>query len=144
MNDEYANTSEEPADERDAATVVIESIRRQRINWVCLKKLLFFQIKTLYQELADKEQALLLAAQFGKSLIEEKEDLEKQIEFSKQDQLNKIEVGHYIFFLIYDQKQNCFVQSIWSKSPMSWGGRLSPCETNMRPRFMSSARICIC
>jgi len=69
MNDEYANTPEEPVDERDAATV----------------------IKTLYQELADKEHALLLAAQFGKSLIEEKEDLEKQIEFSKQDQLNKIE-----------------------------------------------------
>jgi hypothetical protein len=51
------------------------------------------KIKALYEELADKEQALILAAQFGKNLIEEKEDLEKQIEYTKQDQLNHIEVN---------------------------------------------------
>lgn len=48
-------------------------------------------IKLLYQELADKEQALVLAAQFGKNLIDEKEDLEKQIESMKREQQNQIE-----------------------------------------------------
>jgi hypothetical protein len=47
----------------------------------------------LYQELADKEQALILAAQFGKNLIDEKEDLEKQIELIKREQQNQIEVN---------------------------------------------------
>lgn len=48
-------------------------------------------VKLLYQELADKEQALVLAAQFGKNLIEEKEDLEKQIESMKREQQTQIE-----------------------------------------------------
>lgn len=47
----------------------------------------------MYQELADKEQALILAAQFGKNLIDEKEDLEKQIELIKREQQNQIEVN---------------------------------------------------
>ena len=54
----------------------------------------------MYQELADKEQALILAAQFGKNLIDEKEDLEKQIELIKREQQNQIEVNfnqNYLF-----------------------------------------------
>lgn len=38
------------------------------------------QIKALLAELADKDQALILAAQFGNNLIEEKENLERQME----------------------------------------------------------------
>jgi hypothetical protein len=49
-------------------------------------------IKSVYQELAEKEHALLLAAQFGKNLIEEKEDLEKQIDIMKRNQHLQIEV----------------------------------------------------
>jgi hypothetical protein len=49
-------------------------------------------IKSVYQELAEKEHALLLAAQFGKNLIEEKEDLEKQIDNMKRNQHLQIEV----------------------------------------------------
>lgn len=49
------------------------------------------KMKALYEELADKEQALILAAQFGNNLIEEKENLERQMESNRQDQLNHIE-----------------------------------------------------
>ncbi|RNA36269.1 bicaudal D-related -like protein [Brachionus plicatilis] len=45
----------------------------------------------LYDELAEKEQALILAAQFGKSLIDEKEELEKQIEYLKRDHQFQLE-----------------------------------------------------
>ena len=51
-----------------------------------------FQEKSIYEELAEKEQALQLAAQFGKTLIEEKEQLEYQIEVIKKEYQNKIEV----------------------------------------------------
>ncbi len=55
----------------------------------------------MYQELADKEQALILAAQFGKNLIDEKEDLEKQIELIKREQQNQIEVNFNRNYLFY-------------------------------------------
>lgn len=42
--------------------------------------------------MADKEQALILAAQFGKTLIDEKEDLEKQIENIKREHQVQLEV----------------------------------------------------
>ncbi|CAF0803759.1 unnamed protein product [Brachionus calyciflorus] len=48
-------------------------------------------IKKLYDELAEKEQALILAAQFGKSLIDEKEELEKQIENLKREHQFQLE-----------------------------------------------------
>lgn len=48
-------------------------------------------IKALYDELADKEQALVLAAQFGKNLIEEKEELERQMDSNKQNHMIQIE-----------------------------------------------------
>lgn len=50
-------------------------------------------MKSLYKELAEKEQALILAAQFGNNLIEEKENLERQMESNRRDQLNQIEVN---------------------------------------------------
>ena len=50
--------------------------------------------------MADKEQALVLAAQFGKNLIEEKEDLEKQIESMKREQQTQIEVGFVCIFFV--------------------------------------------
>lgn len=43
------------------------------------------QLKKLYEELAEKEQALIMAAQFGKNLIDEKEDLERQVDNMKRD-----------------------------------------------------------
>lgn len=46
----------------------------------------------MYEELAEKEQALLMAAQFGKNLIEEKEELEKQIELLKREHQLQLEV----------------------------------------------------
>lgn len=49
------------------------------------------KIKSLYDELAEKEQALILAAQFGNNLIEEKENLERQMESNRQEQLCHIE-----------------------------------------------------
>ena len=42
-------------------------------------------------ELEDKDQALIMAAQFGNNLIEEKENLERQMESNKQDHLLVIE-----------------------------------------------------
>jgi hypothetical protein len=48
-------------------------------------------MKSLYEELAEKEEALVLAAQFGKTLIEEKEELEKQIETMKREQQAQVE-----------------------------------------------------
>lgn len=42
--------------------------------------------------MAEKEHALILAAQFGKSLIDEKEELEKQIEYLRRDHQLQIEV----------------------------------------------------
>ncbi len=48
--------------------------------------------KSLYEELAEKEHALHLAAQFGKNLIDEKEELERQIEIMKYEHQNQIEV----------------------------------------------------
>lgn len=58
-------------------------------------------MKLLYQELADKEQALILAAQFGKNLIEEKEDLEKQMELLKREQQTQIEVRKTFKFNVF-------------------------------------------
>lgn len=52
----------------------------------------------MYEELAEKEEALLLAAQFGKNLIEEKEELERQIESIKQDHQNELEVCYFVFY----------------------------------------------
>jgi len=49
------------------------------------------KMKSLYEELAEKEEALVLAAQFGKTLIEEKEELEKQIETMKREQQAQVE-----------------------------------------------------
>jgi hypothetical protein len=46
----------------------------------------------LYKELAEKEESLMLAAQFGKTLLEEKEQLELQLDSLKKDFQNKIEV----------------------------------------------------
>ncbi len=57
------------------------------------------QISNIYQELAEKEQALLMAAQFGQNLIEEKEELEKQIENMKREHQNQLEV--VIFSLVF-------------------------------------------
>lgn len=48
------------------------------------------QIKALLAELADKDQALILAAQFGNNLIEEKESLERQME-SKVNNIEGLE-----------------------------------------------------
>jgi hypothetical protein len=48
-------------------------------------------MKSLYDELAEKEEALVLAAQFGKTLIDEKEELEKQIESMKREQQTQVE-----------------------------------------------------
>ena len=45
----------------------------------------------MYAELADKDQALIMAAQFGNNLIEEKENLERQMESNKHDQQQIIE-----------------------------------------------------
>ena len=53
------------------------------------------QMKNVYEVLAEKEHALLLAAQFGKNLIEEKEDLEKQIDIIKRDQSLQLEVKYH-------------------------------------------------
>jgi hypothetical protein len=50
------------------------------------------QMKNVYQELAEKEHALLLAAQFGKNLIEEKENLEEQIDVIRRDHSLQLEV----------------------------------------------------
>jgi hypothetical protein len=47
----------------------------------------------LYKELAEKEESLMLAAQFGKTLLEEKEQLELQLESLKTEYQNKIEVN---------------------------------------------------
>lgn len=58
------------------------------------------KIKHVYEELAEKEQALLLAAQFGKSLIDEKEELEKQVESLKREHQNQLEVSRF-FSAIY-------------------------------------------
>jgi chromosome segregation ATPase len=49
------------------------------------------QLKSIYQELAEKEEALLLAAQFGKNLIDEKEELERQVELLKREQQTQLE-----------------------------------------------------
>jgi hypothetical protein len=49
------------------------------------------KIKDLMAELEDKDQALIMAAQFGNNLIEEKENLERQMESNKQDHLLVIE-----------------------------------------------------
>jgi hypothetical protein len=49
-------------------------------------------MKSVYDELAEKEQALLMAAQFGKNLIDEKEDLERQIEMLKREHQLQLEV----------------------------------------------------
>lgn len=49
------------------------------------------KIKDLYAELSDKDQALIMAAQFGNNLIEEKENLERQMESNKHDQQQIIE-----------------------------------------------------
>ena len=54
--------------------------------------------RTSYQELAEKEQALLMAAQFGQNLIEEKEELERQIESMKREHQNQLEVSLYLIF----------------------------------------------
>jgi len=54
---------------------------------------------SIYQELAEKEQALLMAAQFGQNLIEEKEELERQIESMKREHQNQLEVSFYLNFL---------------------------------------------
>lgn len=48
--------------------------------------------RSVYEELAEKEQALLMAAQFGKSLIDEKEELERHIETMKREHQNQLEV----------------------------------------------------
>jgi hypothetical protein len=60
------------------------------------------KLKTVYEELQEKEQALILAAQFGKNLIDEKEELEKQIENLKRDHQSQLEVRNFenlpIFF----------------------------------------------
>lgn len=49
--------------------------------------------KSVYEELAEKEEALLMAAQFGKSLIDEKEELERHLENVKRDHQIQIEVN---------------------------------------------------
>jgi chromosome segregation ATPase len=49
------------------------------------------QLKSIYQELAEKEEALILAAQFGKNLIDEKEELERQLELLKREQQSQQE-----------------------------------------------------
>jgi len=49
--------------------------------------------------LAEKEQALLMAAQFGQNLIEEKEELERQIESMKREHQNQLEVSFNLIFL---------------------------------------------
>ena len=41
-----------------------------------------------------------MAAQFGQNLIEEKEELEKQIECMKREHQNQLEVLNYIFYQI--------------------------------------------
>lgn len=48
-------------------------------------------IKELYQELAEKDKALIMAAEYGKNLVDEKEELERQIESLKRDHQNEIE-----------------------------------------------------
>ncbi len=53
----------------------------------------FEQESNLYKELAEKEESLMLAAQFGKTLLEEKEQLELQLESLKTEYQNKIEVN---------------------------------------------------
>ena len=55
--------------------------------------------KSVYEELAEKEKALLLAAQFGKSLIDEKEELERQIEMLKREHQNQLEVKRLVFII---------------------------------------------
>jgi chromosome segregation ATPase len=49
------------------------------------------QLNSIYLELAEKEEALLLAAQFGKTLIDEKEELERQLDTLKRDQHSQLE-----------------------------------------------------
>lgn len=58
--------------------------------------------KNVYEELAEKEEALLLAAQFGKSLIDEKEELERLLESLKKEHQSQIEVNFSPkFFFVY-------------------------------------------
>ena len=54
----------------------------------------------MYEELAEKEQALLMAAQFGKNLIDEKEELEKQIEMLKREHQLQLEVNFFNIKLV--------------------------------------------
>ena len=56
------------------------------------------EVKSIYQELAEKDEALLLAAQFGKNLIDEKEELERQIENVKREHQNQLEVSNFYYF----------------------------------------------
>jgi hypothetical protein len=59
-----------------------------------------FKENRLYKELAEKEESLMLAAQFGKTLLDEKEQLELQIDSLKKEYQNRIEVYiiRYTFF----------------------------------------------
>ena len=76
----------------------------------CLKSLFSIKITNIYQELAEKEHALILAAQFGKSLIEEKEELERQIENMKRDHQNQLEVSLNIFGYLIAANLKLFIK----------------------------------
>jgi chromosome segregation ATPase len=71
--------------------------------------------KTIYDELAEKEEALFLAAKFGEKLLEEKEQLENQIEALKKDYQNHIEIleqEKYELKIIIDTLKNEYENKI--------------------------------
>lgn len=72
--------------------------------------------KSIYDELAEKEEALFLAAKFGEKLLEEKEQLESQIEALKKDYQNRIEIleqEKYELKIIIDTLKNEYDNKVY-------------------------------